>query len=484
MNTSRHDRTFSAKERFSIVADIARGELDPDDARSQMGIRAPTLQIWVDEVLRTAKSELNGKLHTALGRTASQTAQGTEFAGSLSDFPPGDLVQMLSLSQSSAKMVVTTPSETHRLWLSDGQVVAAASGALEGEDAAYRILCQREGRFSVSFGAFDPATASPCAIDASTQSLLLSGACHADEGQRLLDLLPPAVAILITVGAPPPGLSDSQARVLSMFESGATLEEVLMLSGLGQLATIERIAELWERGDLETTDDTRSIETNVEDVHLATMESLVLPEPHEACASVASPDHEAPQSRRSLLGKTSGGVIGLALAATLGVVALADIESSVVQPSQVTHAVAAHPSTPTPEASRAPSPHSEQARVLAAPTASPPRTATARVVRRKAPRRHAKLNRKLARKLAPPPPPERELTPSPAAVESPPSELVPAPAEAAHEASLPSVSAAPAVDPTEAPVDATEAPVDATEPPARATTRQAAAGLEADERPP
>ena len=152
------------------VADGERGELedflarpfDPDDVPAR-----------VEQVMRRPEA----------GRAVSPDAG---LRGDLQEVPLVDLLQMLSANRRSGRLVVDRDGARAEIVLEGGQVTDAVAGTCAGEKALFRLLERRQGRFSFS----PQPAAGPGRISRGLEELLLEGARHADEVDRLLPSLP------------------------------------------------------------------------------------------------------------------------------------------------------------------------------------------------------------------------------------------------------------------------------------------------------
>ncbi|MBI2897392.1 MAG: DUF4388 domain-containing protein [Deltaproteobacteria bacterium] len=98
-------------------------------------------------------------------------------AGSLAELALPDLVQVLAQSRKSGRLSIRGPAGSGEVHFSEGAIVNASSGRLQGEDAFYALLEIREGDFSL-----DPTfVPKDRAITGSAEMLLLEGLRRMDE---------------------------------------------------------------------------------------------------------------------------------------------------------------------------------------------------------------------------------------------------------------------------------------------------------------
>lgn len=102
------------------------------------------------------------------------------FAGSLSEFRIGDVIQLLDIAQKSGILSVKTPEGEGKIYLREGQIMKAEYGRHKNEGAVYRLVDAREGTFSFIQKAVDVDRA----IEATNTALLLEAFRLKDESTR------------------------------------------------------------------------------------------------------------------------------------------------------------------------------------------------------------------------------------------------------------------------------------------------------------
>lgn len=133
------------------------------------------------EVLKTGSIEylekpfeLSDFLETidrALRRTAG-------FSGSISLPMLPDLVQIYALSRATGVLRIAGQEERGAIWFEAGEIAHCTCGAVEGEEAFYRLLTWQRGGFSMSNGERGAVRT----ISSSWETLLLEGCRRLDEG--------------------------------------------------------------------------------------------------------------------------------------------------------------------------------------------------------------------------------------------------------------------------------------------------------------
>ena len=170
----------------------------------------------------------------------------TRFAGRVADMPVVDVIQTIEISRKSG--VIQFVGERNRqatIYFRDGRVIDAEAGALQGEDAVYRLLTWSEGDFEVVFRTVRRREV----IVTSSQGLLMEGMRRLDEWSRLLDSLPPlthrfevdAGELAIRLGDVP----DDNNPILRLIDGKRTLLEVIDASDVGDLECLQAISRLY-----------------------------------------------------------------------------------------------------------------------------------------------------------------------------------------------------------------------------------------------
>jgi hypothetical protein len=180
----------------------------------------------------------------------------TQQSGRLEDVSPLDLLQSLHIYRRAGHVVFVHPHGRSRLWFEAGEIVDAESGALRGAAAVYRIATYERGEFRVEV----TGEARARTIERSGSAMIFEAAYRIDEGKRLRAELPAVEAVLLRppTAIPIQGPTEEHRRVVAMLEVGATLGEVLECSGLGELETLQWMAELVKAGQLGPTGAVRS----------------------------------------------------------------------------------------------------------------------------------------------------------------------------------------------------------------------------------
>lgn len=170
----------------------------------------------------------------------------TRFAGRVQDMPVVDVIQTIEISRKSG--VIQFVGERGRqaaIYFRDGRVIDAEAGALQGEDAVYRLLTWSEGEFEVVFRTVRRREV----IATSSQGLLMEGMRRLDEWSRLFEQLPPlthrfevdTTELAARLGDVP----DDNNVILRLFDGKRTLLEVIDAAEVGDLECLQAVSRLY-----------------------------------------------------------------------------------------------------------------------------------------------------------------------------------------------------------------------------------------------
>jgi CheY-like chemotaxis protein len=162
-------------------------------------------------------------IFAALDALAGALPQGG-FRGMMRRVGLQEVLQLECLGRKSSILEIFTGKVRGRIFICDGSIVHADSGALQGEVALYGLLALRGGEFNLL-----PFTEpSRRTIEGQWESLLMEAARLSDEGQKFLEVDeagPSAAELGQLVVAGAPGSPAGQVRI----------EEILLCSGAGEV---------------------------------------------------------------------------------------------------------------------------------------------------------------------------------------------------------------------------------------------------------
>ncbi|MBL4684325.1 MAG: response regulator, partial [Nannocystaceae bacterium] len=210
-----------------------------------------TKPIYIKEITTRVAMLLQRKQRERLERKDART----KFSGQLADMAVVDLLQTLEISRKSGTIRLSTDLGDATLWFTDGAVIDAEMGRLQGEPAVYRLLGISDGLFEVEFKAVNRSQV----ITASTQALLMEGMRRVDEWSRLLEQLPPLETAL-TVDSEQIGersgvesVDSEQLRFLRYFDGRRSILEVVDESGQDDIEALTTISQFFFEGVLALT---------------------------------------------------------------------------------------------------------------------------------------------------------------------------------------------------------------------------------------
>ena len=162
-------------------------------------------------------------IFAALDALAGVQPQGG-FRGMMRRVGLQEVLQLECLGRKSSVLEIFTGKVRGRIFICEGAIVHADSGALQGEVALYGMLALRGGEFNLL-----PYTEPPRrTIQGQWESLLMEAARLTDEGQQILE---PAEAGAGAAGS----LQTAMAGTLEVPAGQPRIEEVVLCSGAGEI---------------------------------------------------------------------------------------------------------------------------------------------------------------------------------------------------------------------------------------------------------
>jgi hypothetical protein len=169
-----------------------------------------------------------------------------ELTGLIGDLSLSDLMQMVAMGRRSAVIDVRKGPITGRIWCSEGEIVDAASGALRGAHAVYRLLALDQGVLCADFRPLSRRRL----ISEGMQALVMEAARRKDECTELVRRLGGLEGHWWAYPVPGERRDETEATVLEAFELGARLDCVLAENVVGDLETLRAFTQLIQGGAL------------------------------------------------------------------------------------------------------------------------------------------------------------------------------------------------------------------------------------------
>jgi DNA-binding response OmpR family regulator len=207
-----------------------------------------TKPIYIREVIARVGIELARQ--TRAGLALKSTDGRTRFSGSLSEMSVVDLLQTIDVSRKSGVLtLVAADGQEGMISFDSGAVINATVEDLRGEDAIYRQLLWRDGRFDLEFRRV---SLSERTVHRTTQALLMEGMRRLDEWSRLLELLPSFDAVL-EIDADMlrerlRDLPDEQNAMVKLIDGERTVGQVLRAHGGDHVEALRKVVDLYFEG--------------------------------------------------------------------------------------------------------------------------------------------------------------------------------------------------------------------------------------------
>jgi hypothetical protein len=230
------------------IGAMARGAESPDILRAH-----------VLDYRQFARRALDAELLQALAGTGLDARDlcAPELTAQVADLSICELLQTIANGRKDATIDLFRGSLVGRIWCAGGQVVDAASGLLAGEPAVYRILAFDQGELVADFRPVRRRRT----IASSTLTLMLEASRRKDESaviERRLGGIQRAYRSVAEARAAVEAES-LEGALLAAFEGGARVETVLTNGELDDLAMLQAIASLVERGALVANDPPQAL---------------------------------------------------------------------------------------------------------------------------------------------------------------------------------------------------------------------------------
>jgi hypothetical protein len=246
--------TKVASDRTNVAASVPAIDHDLEALIDSCGSSPEALRECVLTYRRSARWALDAQLHRILSGRAHDARDlcARELTASLADISVGELLQTIGMGKKDAIIDVFHGPLKSRMWCSGGEIVDAATGRLKGEAAVYRILALDHGELLVDFRPVQR----PRTLQSSTQALMLEALRRKDECAVLEKRLggPDSVYSSVANAPLPDRAHGLESALLDAFKAGARIETVLASSALDDLAILQAMCALVERGSLVESD--------------------------------------------------------------------------------------------------------------------------------------------------------------------------------------------------------------------------------------
>ncbi len=177
-----------------------------------------------------------------------------QFSGRLADLGAMELIEAFGAERKSG--ILTFYSEngaSGRIVFKDGAVIQAAVGLHRSEEAVFKLLSWKKGRFSMVFAPVELSDE----IGVSNMGLLLQGAKRMERREQLLQHLPALETVLVTTAnfkkiIARKELASDLEYFVSLFDGERSLGRIIDESKYDEITTLQRICKLYELGFLHT----------------------------------------------------------------------------------------------------------------------------------------------------------------------------------------------------------------------------------------
>jgi DNA-binding response OmpR family regulator len=179
------------------------------------------------------------------------------FSGRLEDLSLTDLITVLGAEKKTGVLYVYNENNlSGRATFHEGCVIQAVAGDTQAEEAVYKMMAWRQGRFSMRFSPVEIVDE----IGVSNMGLLLQGAKRMDQREELLKQLPSLDAVLVTTSnfkkiVSQKNLATGLDYFISLFDGQRSLGRIVDESTYDEITTLSRILKLYQLGFLHSLRD-------------------------------------------------------------------------------------------------------------------------------------------------------------------------------------------------------------------------------------
>lgn len=245
-----HAADWNDSQKAALVQQIVTGSMTLQRACAAYGVSPEQLKDWVRIFRRSVRQALDQQLRSTLSFQGLELddLSHAELCGNLADLPVADLLQTIQMGRKDAHITITHAAVQSHLWCQAGEIIDATCGALEGEDAVYRILALERGSVVADFS---PALRER-RITISTQRILLEAVKHNDEQARLLRRIGDVSQVFSVVAAVATrhaaDLDEHELAVLSSFDGMLSLDSAVARSGVPATRALGIVGRFFEAG--------------------------------------------------------------------------------------------------------------------------------------------------------------------------------------------------------------------------------------------
>lgn len=178
-------------------------------------------------------------------------------SGTLDDFSLIDIIQLVDLGKKTGiielKGLRDAEAPDGRIFVFEGAVHGAESGALTGINALYSLFLATDGEFEL----LEDIELPPRTIHVTNASVILEGSSRREAWNHSSAHVPPDTQILRLVPLPTEGpeelrLEHDKWRIVTIISSCPSVGEVVQRAGIGRQRALQMIVELLNAGLVQT----------------------------------------------------------------------------------------------------------------------------------------------------------------------------------------------------------------------------------------
>jgi len=181
----------------------------------------------------------------------------SQFSGRLADLGAVELIEVFGAERKSGVLTLNNENGVSgRIVFREGAVSRASAGLQRSEEAVFKMLSWRKGRFTMVFAPVDGTDE----IGVSNMGLLLQGAKRMEQREELLRKLPALETVLVTTQnfkkiIAKKELASDLEYFVRLFDGARSLGRIIDESKYDEITTLNRILKLYELGFLHSLRD-------------------------------------------------------------------------------------------------------------------------------------------------------------------------------------------------------------------------------------